>query len=236
MNELTTATSADNKIHKRMLASGMMFAFLQFAVLIYVGITLLPLLGPPTTPAAQRFEVFAKYADRFKMSNYLMTLPIPFFLLFLGGLMNHFRGLTASLKSVFFTSVLSGVAFIMIWPMGAVISSIGLDIATAGGDKVTVGVFDGIAPYSLGLSSMPKALFLLTLAMTLKDRRWLSASGYVVALINFAGSFIIANGNFFAVCMPGNLLFLVWLFCCSLQMYRREKLMPVATIGVPALR
>jgi hypothetical protein len=230
MKALSPETIATNKVQQRMLASGMMFAFLQLAVLIYVGITLLPLLGPPTTPAVQRFEAFAKYADRFKTSNYLMTLPIPFFLLFLGGIMFHFRDLNESLKTILFTSILSGVAFIMIWPMGAVISSIGIDIATAGGDKVTVGVFDGIAPYSLGLSSVPKAVCLFTLAIILKDRKWLSLSGYIVAFINFAGSFLIANGNFFPVCMFGNLLSLVWIFCCSLQMYRRERLITIAQL------
>lgn len=231
MKEHSIAAIAANKVQQRMLASGMVFAFLQFAVLIYVGITLLPLLGPPTTPAVQRFEAFAKYADRFKTSNYLMTLPIPFLLLFLGGIMFYFRELNASLKSILFTSILSGVAFIMIWPMGAVISSIGIDIATAGGDKVTVGVFDGIAPYSLGLSSVPKAVFLFTLAILLKDKKWLSLSGYIVAFINFAGSFIIANGNFFGLCMLGNLLSLVWIFCCSMKMYRREKLIAISQLA-----
>jgi hypothetical protein len=231
MNELTTRTLVANKIQQRMLASGMIFAVLQFAILIYVGINLLPLLGRPTTPAAQRFEVFAKYADRFKTSNYLMTLPIPFFLLFLGGIMFHFRELDTSLKSILFTSILSGVAFIMIWPMGAIVSSIGLDIAAAGGDKITVGVFDGIAPYSLGLSSVPKAVFLLATAAMLKDKKWLSIIGYIIAFINFAGSLIIANGNFFGLCMLGNLLSLVWIFCCSLQMYRRERLFSVAQLS-----
>jgi hypothetical protein len=231
MNEPTTGVLVENTFQKRMLASGMVFAFLQFVILMYVGSSLLPLIGPPGSPAVQRFEAFAKYADRFKAGNYLMTLPIPFFLLFLGGLIYHFRELDISFKSILFTSILSGVAFIMIWPMGAIISSIGLDIAVSGGDKVTVAVFDGIAPYSLGLSSVPKAVFLLTLAVILKDKKWLSASGYIVALINLAGSLIIANANFFMVCMFGNLLSLVWIFCCSLQMYRREKLLSMTPVA-----
>lgn len=133
MNELTNDMQFTNKMQRRMLAGGMVFSFLQFAVLVYVGINLLPLLGPPTTPAVQRFETFARYADRFKTSNYLMTLPIPFFLMFLGGIISHFPGQDTSLKSIVFTCVISGVAFIMIWPMGAVISSIGLDIASRRG-------------------------------------------------------------------------------------------------------
>lgn len=210
-------------IQQYMLAAGMVFAFLQFGMLIFVGSNLLPLLGPPDTPAAQRFIVFAKYADRFKLGNYLMTLPVPFFLLFLGGILFHFRNIDRSYKSILSTAVFSGVAFIMIWPMGAIVSSIGLDIATGGGDKVTAGVFDSIAPYSLGLSSVPRSVFLFTLCMLFPENKWLSGTGFVLALLSFAGSLVIANGNFFIPCMLANLLFLVWVFCCSFKMYRTEK-------------
>src|SRR5215203_4980421 len=127
-------------VQRYMLSAGMAFAFLQFAILIFFGSNLLPLLGPPNTPAVERFTAFAKYADRFKMGNYLMTLPIPFFLLFLGGIQFHFRNIDNAYRSILSTAVFSGVAFIMIWPMGAIVSSIGLDIAAAGGDKVTAGV------------------------------------------------------------------------------------------------
>jgi hypothetical protein len=206
-----------------MLAAGMVFAFLQFGILIFVGSSLLPLLGPPATPAAQRFITFATYADRFKLGNYLMTLPVPFFLLFLGGILFRFRNIDSSYKSILSTAVFSGVAFIMIWPMGAIVSSIGLDIAAAGGDKVTAGVFDSIAPYSLGLSAVPKTVFLFTLCMLITEYKWLSKTGFIIALLSFAGSLVIANGNFFIPCMFGNLLFLIWVFCFSLKMYRIEK-------------
>ena len=210
-------------VQQYMLAAGMAFAFLQFGILIFVGSNLLPLLGPPDTPAVQRFMVFAKYADRFKLGNYLMTLPVPFFLLFLGGIQFHLRNINSSYKGILSTAVFSGVAFIMIWPMGAVVSSVGLDIAAAGGDKVTAGVFDSIAPYSLGLSSVPRSVFLCTLCILLPENKWLSKTGFVLALLSFAGSLVIANGNFFIPCMLGNLLFLVWVFCCSFKMYRTQK-------------
>ena len=217
-------------IQQYMLAAGMAFAFLQFGILIFVGSSLLPLLGPPDTPAAQRFIAFATYADRFKLGNYLMTLPVPFFLLFLGGLLFRFRNIDPSYKSILATTVFSGVAFIMIWPMGAIVSSIGLDIAVAGGDKVTAGVFDSIAPYSLGLSSVPKSVFLFTLCMLITEYKWLSRTGFLLALLSFAGSLVIANGNFFIPCMLGNLLSLIWIFCFSLKMYRIEKTMLVHSI------
>ena len=108
-------------VQQYMLAAGMAFAFLQFGILIFVGSNLLPLLGPPDTPAVQRFMAFAKYAERFKLGNYLMTLPIPFFLLFLGGIQFHFRNIDNSYRSILSTAVFSGVAFIMIWPMGAIV-------------------------------------------------------------------------------------------------------------------
>ncbi|MDQ4119994.1 MAG: hypothetical protein M3209_00820 [Acidobacteriota bacterium] len=211
------------KIQNFMSANGMIYAVVQISILIYAAIFLLPLLGPPGGTVFQRYEGYANNAFLFKVGNYLMGLPTPFFLLFLGGVYAFFNKIHESIRGILFTALLSGSALIMLWSFGAIISVIGVDIAAAGGDKITSGAFDSIVPYSLGLSALPRAVFLFSLSVLLYEHKWLSRIGFFIAALSLLGNMIIAAGMFLPFSLLSALLFQVWVFCCSFKMFRNQK-------------
>lgn len=221
---MNTPFNIQKKVQHFMLASGMIYSVVQIAILVYAGFVLLPLLGPPDAAAAQRYEGYASHHFLFKVGNYLMGLPTPFFFLFLGGVYAYFNQLSESVRGILFTALLSGAALIMIWPFGAIVSVIGIDIAAAGGDKITGGAFDSIVPYSLGLSTLPRAVFLFTLSVLLINHKWLSGTGFFIAALSLSGNLVIAAGNFLPLSLSSALLFHVWVFFCSLKMFRNTAI------------
>src|SRR4028118_1651048 len=216
-------STLQTRIQNFMPANGMIYAVVQVSILLYAGIFLLPLLGPPGGTVLQRYEGYANNVFLFKVGNYLMGLPTPFFFLFLGGVYTYFNKIHENLRGILFTALLSGGALIMIWSFGAIISVIGVDIAAAGGDKITSGAFDSIVPYSLGLSALPRAVFLFALSVLLYEHKWLSRLGFSIAALSLIGNMVIAAGMFLPFSLLSAILFHVWVFCCSFTMFRNQK-------------
>jgi hypothetical protein len=212
------------RVQQFMVANGMVYSTVQVGILIFVGIYLLPLLGPPDATLQQRNNGYAAHHFLFKVGNYLMGLPALFFFLFLGGLYGYFVKLQEGMRGVLFAAMLSGAALVMIWPFGAIVSLIGVDIAAAGGDPITGGAFDSIVPYSLGLSAIPRCIFLFALSVILIEHKWLSRTGFVIAALSLLGNLIIASGTFLPFSLLSALSFHAWVFVCSLKMYRWQKL------------
>lgn len=223
------------RVQRFMLANGMLYSIVQLSILLYAGIVLLPLLGPPDATVAQRYEGYANNHFLFKFGNYLMGLPAPFFFLFLGGVYAYFNQLHESVRGILFTALLSGAVLIMIWPFGAIVSLIGVDIAAAGGDIITGGAFDSIVPYSLGLSTIPRAIFLIALSLLLMEHKWISRTGFFIAALSFTGNGIIASGTFLPMSLSSAVLFHIWVFCVSLHMLRRRRQMQAGLGNTAAL-
>ena len=107
----------------------------------------------------------------------------------------------------------------LMWPLGAVISDLELDLAQAGGDAVTVSVLDAIAPYSLALSAFARAVFVMALSVPIlrlgKGLRMTGWSGLVVASLSLLGTTTLVFGAAFPILALSTLLFDVWLlvFC-----------------------
>ncbi len=212
-----------------MLAIGMIYALVQISIFVFAAIYLLPLLGSPDASVAQRAGAYANHAPLFNFGNYLMVLPPIFFFLFLGGVYAYFSGLAESVRGILFTALLSGATLIMIWPFGAVISLLGVGIASQGGDPITASTADSITPLSLALSTIPRAVFLFTLSVLLLPDKWFSRTGFVIAALSLAGSLLIAFGGVFLPLSVGSaVLFHIWVFCCSYKMFRSRKQITLA--------
>ena len=205
-----------------MLANGMIYAVVQISILLYAGLVLLPLLGPPYGTVAERYQGYADNVYLFKVGNYLMGIPALFFFLFLGGVQGFFSRLQEGTGGILFAALLSGAVLIMIWPFGAVISLLGVDIASAGGDVITGGTFDSIVPYSLGLSTIPRAVFLFALSVLLIDKKPLAIAGFIIALLSLVGNLVLTSGKFLPFSLGSALLFHGWVFCCSFYMLRKR--------------
>jgi hypothetical protein len=217
-----TPSLSQQRFQRIMTASGMAYSLVQIGILVYAGVVLLPLLGPPGASAAERYQGYAQNHSLFKVGNYLMGLPAPFFLLFLGGIYSYFRKVDESIKGILFAALLSGSALIMLWPTGAIVSLVGVDIAAAGGDPITGGAFDSVVPYSLGLSALPRAVFVLCISVLLLSKKWLAYGGFFIAFLSLAGNMVIASGTFLPFSLGSALLFHAWVFCCSWVMFRQS--------------
>ncbi len=214
-------SNIQTRVQHFMVANGMLYAAAQIGILIFVAICLLPLLGPPSAPGLQAYEAYANHTELFRLGNYLMVLPPLFFYLFLGGVYAYFHKLPEGVRGILFTALLSGAVLIMIWPFGAVLSLVGVEIANQGGDAITAASFDSIVPASLALSTIPRTVFLLCLSVLLLDHKWLSRIGFAIAALSMSGSLLIVYGvPFLPMSLGSALLFHVWIFCCSFKMYR----------------
>jgi hypothetical protein len=112
---------------------------------------------------------------------------------------------------------------IMIWPIGAIISILGVDIAGMGGDKVTGWAFDSIVPYSLGLSTIPRAVLLICLSVLLLEHRLLSMIGFLIAGLSLCGTLILVSGSFLPFSLGSAVLFYFWTFAVSYKMFRKRN-------------
>src|SRR5262249_42033573 len=151
------------------VASGIVYALLQLVAFAYFGVAVLPHFAPIAAPAAERAAAVAKLGGALRLGNYLLALPTPFFLIFVGGVFTSLRRLPPNAQTPAAIALVAGTAMALIWPLGAIISDIELDIAQAGGDVTTVSALDAIAPYTLALSAFARAVLIGAASLPLLD-------------------------------------------------------------------
>src|SRR5262245_53737358 len=125
MNTETT----ELQLHRAAVLSGILFALLQLGALAYFAAEILPHFAPIDAPAAERAASTAKLGASLRVGNYLLALPTPFFLLFLGGLSSALTRREPDAQILAMTALAAGAAMAMLWPLGAVITDIELAIA-----------------------------------------------------------------------------------------------------------
>lgn len=197
------------------LGCGVAFALLQLLVMVFFAVAILPGLGAVDAPAAQRAAAYAEHGDLLRLGNFLLMLPVIFFLFFLGGLYGVLRRAEGGSGAFAMASVLAGAAMAMLWPLAGVISDIGIDMARGGGDAVTIASLDAIAPYSLALSALPRTVLLVATAAVLLQSRvlpgWFAWSGLAVALLSVVGAATLVAEALFPVLALSTMLFEFWL-------------------------
>jgi hypothetical protein len=231
---MNTSLTTQSKIQQFMIATGMIYSVVQIAALLFSAICLLPVVGPPDGQLEVSFKAHAVYADLFRLANYLMLPPVIFFLLFLGGLYTYFDALVEKAQGISMVAVLSGTAFVMIWPMGAIISLLGVNMAEQGGDMITATALDAMPPYSLALSCIPRVAFLVCTSALLTDHKWLARTGFILAALSLVGSMTFLAFPFFGVSMASTLLFHIWVFCLSFTLRHQQQKRKLSTQLVEA--
>jgi hypothetical protein len=175
---------------------------------------LAPHLPPLDAPLAQQGAFYSDYHAENALVAYLYLLPVPFFLLFLGGLFGVLRRLERGVGVLTATAFGAGLALAMVWPIGIVIADSGQGMAQHGLEPVAVMAFDGIAQLTLGLSAFPQAVLLLAASLGLRSSnelpRWLGWTGMGLALAGLVGSATLLDASLYPVLALGNLLFDVW--------------------------
>lgn len=215
------------------LASGVAYAALQIAAMLLFGALILPAGGPPDLPAAEKAARVLAHADTYRLGNFLMLLPVPFLIVFLGGLFAALRRAEGG-PVLGIAAVAGGALVALVWPLAAVLHDVALEAARLGADPAVLAGFDAIAPYSLALSAVPRAVLVLAVAAAVRWHglapRALGTLGLIVALLGLVGTATLVNAALFPVLALSTLLFEVWMAALCLHLLRR----PATRSAAPA--
>lgn len=215
------------------LASGIVFAVLQIAAIIFTAVFLLSQLPGIDAP---REEWAATLADipgmTGRLTTYLLVLPVPFLLLFLGGLYGVLRRAEGGSGTLSISILIAGAAVAMTWPMGILIAGLTSNIVKDGGDLATAWALDGMAPLSLALSAFPRTLLLAGTSLLLLDRelapRWIGWSGNVLAVASLVGTGTLLFAEIVPVLLLSTMIFELWMLALSVSLVQARQAAPVA--------
>jgi hypothetical protein len=209
------------------LGSGIAFMVAQIAALTFFTTMVLPKMPAIDAPVRDRADFFVEHGDLLILTNYLLVIPMLFFLLFLGGMYSFLRQVEAEANTLSAIALAAGVAMVIIWPLGLVISNIGVEIAREGGDPATVAALDAMPPYTLALSAFPKAALLAAASVAILQsrvmQRWVAWGGIAVAGITLIGSATLLVGDVFPLLGIASLFFYFWVGAFSLALLRRAS-------------
>jgi hypothetical protein len=214
------------------LGAGIVYAIGQIAATAYFVSVLAPHLPPLDAPLADQAAFYTTYARENALVAYLYLLPVPFFLVFLGGLFGVLRRLERGLGVLGATAIGAGLAMAMVWPIGIVVADAGQGMARQGLEAVAVMSFDAVAQLTLALSAFPRAVLLLATAAGLgasgRLPRWLAWAGGGLALVSLVGTTTLLDANVYPLLALGSLLSDIWLGLLGALLVRR---VPVAREG-----
>jgi len=220
-----TTEDTESTLQRAAVLSGIAFVLLQLSAFVFFAISIFPNFAPVDAPAAQRAAAVVKLGHTLRLGNYLLIAPAPFFLFFVGGLFVVLRRLAAGSETSAAVALASGVAMALVWPLGAVVSDVELDLAQSGGDVATVSALDAMAPYTLALSAFARGVFVAATAWPLLalpgSARWTGRAGLLVAGLSFAGTATLVNGAAFPLLGVSTLLFDLWLLIICVILLRR---------------
>lgn len=236
-NTETTMVDQPAPWERLALASGIAFSLLQFASEIFAAAAIFPRKPAMDAPPAEHAAHYAQDGTLYLIGNYLIALPAPFFILFVAGLYTSLRRAGGGALATAVAG--AGVAAAMMWPFGCMLTNLGHFIAKNGGDAATVVALDGLAPLSLALGALPRALLLAGAGVVLlasgRAPRWLGWTGCALGLLSLAGSATLVVGTMFPVLMIGTMLFEIWVIALSVSLLRDTRLASQASLrAVPA--
>jgi hypothetical protein len=160
------------------------------------------------------------------VGTFLTLLPLPFALLFLGGLDSVLRRVGDG--PLVPAAVSAGIASFLIPTIGALVSSVtpaigAADTSAAAG--AVVKALDGVMPLSVALSGFPRAVLVITALAVLARAglagRVLTISGYAVAGLGVMGTATFVVQALFPLASLSALLFIAWVTALALKLRRR---------------
>ena len=213
------------------LGGGLVYAALQIGSLAYAMGVVVPTHAPIGAPAAEVAAALAGHADLIHTGTYLVTLPLPFFLLFLGGLFAVLRRAEGGSGALAASVLASGVTIAAIVPLGAVLSGLGGAVAAGGGDPVMAKELDSITPLAMALAGYPQAVLAgATALIALRGRltpRWVALAGFAVAAVGLASTGTLAVAALFPLVALQMLLFPLWVLILAIALLRERGQTPL---------
>ena len=160
------------------------------------------------------------------VGTFLTLLPLPFALLFLGGLDSVLRRVGDG--PLIPTAVSAGVLGFGIPAIGALVSAVtpaigAADTSAAAG--AVVKALDGVMPLSVALSGFPRAVLVIAVLIVLARAglagRTLTISGYAIAALGILGTGTFVVQALFPLASLSALLFIGWVTALALVLRRR---------------
>src|SRR5262245_8817225 len=109
-----TSARVESRWERAGLVSGVLYVIVMLGAFGFFATSILPRFAPIDAPPAQRAAAVAALGDTLRLGNYLLVLPAPFFLFFLGGLYVAMRRSTDQALAV--ATLAAGTAMALIWP------------------------------------------------------------------------------------------------------------------------
>lgn len=170
---------------------------------------------------------FRDAAGMVALATFLMVLPFPFALLFLGALDTVLH--RAAGGALVRATISAGVAAFLIPVIGSLVSSIAPAIGAADASVAAgavVKAIDGVMPLSVALAGLPRAVFLIGVVVILARAglagRGLTITGYAIAGLGLVGTATFFVQALFPLASLSALLFVVWISVLSVRLRRRS--------------
>lgn len=223
---------------RRGLLAGVLFGVAQLAAVAFSMLVVVPTHAPVGAPPEETAAALAAHTTLIAIGTYLFVVPMPFFLVFVGGLFAVLRraerGETLGASSsatpsggvtLSAAALAAGAAAAVAGPAGAVLSGLAGETARLGGDAAVVKQLDAITPLMMALTGLPQSVLVGAVLVVLGGRgllpRWLWWWGAIVALLALAGSATIALHALFPLVVFGMVLFPAWSLALSVVLLRR---------------
>lgn len=227
---IDSAAVADER---RMLLGGTLAGLAYLvgtAFVIFFFATSHPAMDASPADAARSFSEAAYMVG---VGTWLTLLPLPFALLFLGGLASVLHRVSGWPTAA--VAMVAGSSTFAITTLGALVSAItpaiGAEHASAASGAV-VKALDGVMPLSVATSGFPRAVLVVIVALALARAglagRGLTGFSWVLAAMSILGTATFVSVGMFPLAALSGLLFAAWIASVA-SILRRRLLMGGST-------
>ncbi|MCY4726846.1 hypothetical protein NYO98_11210 [Nocardioides sp. STR2] len=218
--------TADRTLARLSAGFGIAFALGQLLVMTGMSVLVLPHVGAPGDPAAQRGQDILDVETAYRVSNYAFMVAGTLLLGFLGVV--HVRLRRADASGVLSTvAVAAGSLLALVWPFAGVLHDVATGAAAEGTDVRLLAGWDAVAPYSLAFSVFPRLFFVGALVVGLRlagTSPWLQRIGLVLLPVSLLGSATLLTDALFPLLALSTLAYELWVGALAWQWLRAERL------------
>ena len=221
----TDPAAADRTLTRLSARFGLAFTLCQLLVMIAMAVLVLPRVGGPGDPAAERGQAILDVETAYRVSNYAFMVAGTLLLGFLGAVHVRLRRVDPSgvLSTV---AVAAGTMLALVWPLAGVLHDVAMGAAAEGTDVRLLAGWDAIAPYSLAFSVFPRLFFVGALVLALRlagTSPWLQRTGLVLLPVSLLGSAVLLTDALFPLLALSTLAYELWVGAVAWHWLRSER-------------
>ena len=221
----TDPAAADRTLTRLSARFGLAFTLCQLLVMIAMAVFVLPRVGGPGDPAAERGHAILDVETAYRVSNYAFMVAGTLLLGFLGAVHVRLRRVDPSgvLSTV---AVAAGTMLALVWPLAGVLHDVAMGAAAEGTDVRLLAGWDAIAPYSLAFSVLPRLFFVGALVLALRlagTSPWLQRTGLVLLPVSLLGSAVLLTDALFPLLALSTLAYELWVGAVAWHWLRSER-------------